>query len=148
MKKTLIPQSTYGKTAKYISSSTQRFAVTMDEQTYLKLLRLAESGNTSRNLYLAALVNQTETGVNPPPVVLPCPRLSSWTIPSPRGRRRSTFLRRLLLKPRRVWSCPQWDHACCTCEGRIRTRKNFGRGEVGTGSPQPLFLSFVGKLLC
>ena len=71
MKKTLIPQSTYGKTAQYISSSTLRFAVTMDEQTYLKLLRLAESGNTSRNLYLAALVNQTETGVNPPPVVLP-----------------------------------------------------------------------------
>ena len=71
MKKTLIPQSTYGKTTKYISSSTLRFTVTMDEQTYLKLLRLAESGNTSRNLYLAALVNQTETGVNPPPVVLP-----------------------------------------------------------------------------
>ena len=71
MKKTLIPQSTYGKTAQYISSSTLRFAVTMDEQTYLKLLRLAESGNTSRNLYLAALVNQTETGVNPPPVELP-----------------------------------------------------------------------------
>ena len=71
MKKTLIPQSTYGKTAKYISSSTLRFTVTMDEQTYLKLLRLAESGNTSRNLYLAALVNQTETSVTPPPVVLP-----------------------------------------------------------------------------
>jgi hypothetical protein len=71
MKKITIPQSTYGKTAKYISSSTLRFTVTMDEQTYLKLLRLAESGNTSRNLYLAALVNQTETGVNPPPVVLP-----------------------------------------------------------------------------
>ena len=71
MKKTLIPQSTYGKTAQYISSSTLRFTVTMDEQTYLKLLRLAESGNTSRNLYLAALVNQTETSVNPPPVVLP-----------------------------------------------------------------------------
>ena len=71
MKKTTIPQSTYGKSAQYISSSTLRFAVTMDEQTYLKLLRLAESGNTSRNLYLAALVNQTETGVNPPPVVLP-----------------------------------------------------------------------------
>ena len=71
MKKTLIPQSTYGKTAQYISSSTLRFAVTMDEQTYLKLLRLAESGNTSRNLYLAALVNQAETSVNPPPVVLP-----------------------------------------------------------------------------
>ena len=71
MKKTTIPQSTYGKTAQYISSSTLRFAVTMDEQTYLKLLRLAESGNTSRNLYLAALVNQAETSVNPPPVVLP-----------------------------------------------------------------------------
>ena len=71
MKKITIPQSTYGKTAKYISSSTLRLAVTMDEQTYLKLLRLAESGNTSRNLYLAALVNQTETSVNPPPVVLP-----------------------------------------------------------------------------
>jgi|TARA_B110001454_G_scaffold130659_1_gene121743 hypothetical protein len=71
MKKITIPQSTYGKTAKYISSSTLRFTVTMDEQTYLKLLRLAESGNTSRNLYLAALVNQTETSVNPPPVVLP-----------------------------------------------------------------------------
>ena len=71
MKKTLIPQSTYGKTAQYISSSILRFTVTMDEQTYLKLLRLAESGNTSRNLYLAALVNQTETSVNPPPVVLP-----------------------------------------------------------------------------
>ena len=71
MKKTLIPQSTYGKRAQYISSSTLRFAVTMDEQTYLKLLRLAESGNTSRNLYLAALVNQAETSVNPPPVVLP-----------------------------------------------------------------------------
>ena len=71
MKKTTIPQSTYGKTAKYISSSTLRFTVTMDEQTYLTLLRLAESGNTSRNLYLAALVNQTETGVNPPPVELP-----------------------------------------------------------------------------
>ena len=65
------PQSTYGKTAKYISSSTLRFAVTMDEQTYLKLLRLAESGNTSRNLYLAALVNQAETSVNPPPVEPP-----------------------------------------------------------------------------
>ena len=71
MKKITIPQSTYGKTAKYISSSTLRFTVTMDEQTYLKLLRLAESGNTSRNLYLAALVNQTETSVNPPPVVFP-----------------------------------------------------------------------------
>jgi len=71
MKKITIPQSTYGKTAKYISSSTLRFTVTMDEQTYLKLLRLAESGNTSRNLYLAALVNQTETSVNPPPVALP-----------------------------------------------------------------------------
>ena len=71
MKKTTIPQSTYGKSAQYISSSTLRFTVTMDEQTYLKLLRLAESGNTSRNLYLAALVNQTETSVNPPPVVLP-----------------------------------------------------------------------------
>ena len=71
MKKTTIPQSTYGKSAQYISSSTLRFAVTMDEQTYLKLLRLAESGNTSRNLYLAALVNQAETSVNPPPVVLP-----------------------------------------------------------------------------
>jgi hypothetical protein len=71
MKNPLIPQSTYGKTAKYISSSTLRFAVTMDEQTYLKLLRLAESGNTSRNLYLAALVNQAEISVNPPPVVLP-----------------------------------------------------------------------------
>ena len=71
MKKITIPQSTYGKTAKYISSSTLRFTVTMDEQTYLKLLRLAESGNTSRNLYLAALVNQVETSVNPPPVVLP-----------------------------------------------------------------------------
>ena len=47
MKKITIPQSTYGKTAKYISSSTLRFTVTMDEQTYLKLLRLAESGNTS-----------------------------------------------------------------------------------------------------
>ena len=71
MKKITIPQSTYGKTAKYISSSTLRFTVTMDEQTYLKLLRLAESGNTSRNLYLAALVNQAETSVNPPPVELP-----------------------------------------------------------------------------
>ena len=71
MKKITIPQSTYGKSAQYISSSTLRFAVTMDEQTYLKLLRLAESGNTSRNLYLAALVNQAETSVNPPPVVLP-----------------------------------------------------------------------------
>ena len=71
MKKTTIPQSTYGKSAQYISSSTLRFTVTMDEQTYLKLLRLAESGNTSRNLYLAALVNQAETSVNPPPVVLP-----------------------------------------------------------------------------
>ena len=71
MKKITIPQSTYGKTAKYISSSTLRFTVTMDEQTYLKLLRLAESGNTSRNLYLAALVNQAETSVNPPPGVLP-----------------------------------------------------------------------------
>ena len=38
MKKITIPQSTYGKTAKYISSSTLRFTVTMDEQTYLKLL--------------------------------------------------------------------------------------------------------------
>ena len=71
MKKTLIPQSTYCKTAKYISSSTLRFTVTMDEQTYLKLLRLAESGNTSRNLYLAALVNQAERSVSPPPVELP-----------------------------------------------------------------------------
>ena len=71
MKKITIPQSTYGKTAKYISSSTLRFTVTMDEQTYLPLLRLAESGNTSRNLYLAALVNQAETSVNPPPVELP-----------------------------------------------------------------------------
>ena len=65
MKKPLIPQS------KYISSSTLRFTVTMDEQTYLKLLRLAESGNTSRNLYLAALVNQAERSVSPPPVELP-----------------------------------------------------------------------------
>jgi hypothetical protein len=71
MKKITIPQSTYGKTAKYISSSTLRFTVTMDEQTYLTLLRLAESGNTSRNLYLAALVNQAERSVSPPPVVLP-----------------------------------------------------------------------------
>ena len=71
MKKTTIPQSTYGKSAQYISSSTLRFTVTMDEQTYLKLLRLAESGNTSRNLYLAALVNQAERSVNPPLVELP-----------------------------------------------------------------------------
>ena len=71
MKKTTIPQSTYGKSAQYIPSSTLRFAATMDEQTYLTLLRLAESGNTSRNLYLAALVNQAETSVNPPPVALP-----------------------------------------------------------------------------
>ncbi len=71
MKKITIPQSTYGKTAKYISSSTLRFTVTMDEQTYLTLLRLAESGNTSRNLYLAALVNQAERSVSPPPVELP-----------------------------------------------------------------------------
>ncbi len=70
MKKTTHPIN-YGKSAQYIPSSTLRFAATMDEQTYLKLLRLAESGNTSRNLYLAALVNQAETSVNPPPVVLP-----------------------------------------------------------------------------
>ena len=71
MKKITIPQSTYGKTAKYISSSTLRFTVTMDEQTYPKLLSLAESGNTSRNLYLAALVNQAERSVSPPPVECP-----------------------------------------------------------------------------
>ena len=83
MKKTLIPQSTYGKSAQYVSSKTVRFPITVDvdtyltllriieEQTYLKLLRLAESGNTSRNLYLAALVNQAETSVNPSPVELP-----------------------------------------------------------------------------
>ena len=39
MKKITIPQSTYGKTAKYISSSTLRFTVTMDVDNYLTLLR-------------------------------------------------------------------------------------------------------------
>ena len=56
MKKTTIPQSTYGKTAKYISSSTLRFAATMDEQTYLTLLRITEEQKTTRSRCLAGLI--------------------------------------------------------------------------------------------
>ena len=56
MKKITIPQSTYGKTAKYISSSTLRFAVTMDEQTYLTLLRITEEQKTTRSRCLAGLI--------------------------------------------------------------------------------------------
>ena len=56
MKKITIPQSTYGKTAKYISSSTLRFAVTMDEQTYLTLLRIIEEQKTTRSRCLAGLI--------------------------------------------------------------------------------------------
>tara|TARA_B100001245_G_C22448000_1_gene230858 strand:+ start:173 stop:418 length:246 start_codon:yes stop_codon:yes gene_type:complete len=56
MKKITIPQSTYGKTAKYISSSTLRFTVTMDEQTYLTLLRIIEEQKTTRSRCLAGLI--------------------------------------------------------------------------------------------
>ena len=56
MKNPLIPQSTYGKTAKYISSSTLRLAVTMDVDTYLTLLRIIEEQKTTRSHYLAGLI--------------------------------------------------------------------------------------------
>ena len=56
MKKITIPQSTYGKTAKYISSSTLRFAVTMDVDTYLTLLRITEEQKTTRSRCLAGLI--------------------------------------------------------------------------------------------
>ena len=56
MKKTTIPQSTYGKTAQYISSSTLRFAVTMDEKTYLTLLRITEEQKTTRSRCLVGLI--------------------------------------------------------------------------------------------
>ena len=56
MKKITIPQSTYGKTAKYISSSTLRFTVTMDVDTYLTLLRITEEQKTTRSRCLAGLI--------------------------------------------------------------------------------------------
>ena len=42
MKKTIIPQSTYGKSAQYVSSKTVRFPITVDVDTYLTLLRIIE----------------------------------------------------------------------------------------------------------
>ena len=56
MKKTTIPQSTYGKTAKYISSSTLRFPITVDVDTYLTLLRIIEEQKTTRSRCLAGLI--------------------------------------------------------------------------------------------
>ena len=42
MKKTTIPQSTYGKSAQYVSSKTVRFPITVDVDTCLTLLRIIE----------------------------------------------------------------------------------------------------------
>ena len=56
MKKTTIPQSTYGKRAQYVSSKTVRFPITVDEQTYLTLLRITEEQKTTRSRCLAGLI--------------------------------------------------------------------------------------------
>ena len=56
MKKTLIPQSTYGKSAQYVSSKTVRFAITVDVDTYLTLLRITEEQKTTRSRCLAGLI--------------------------------------------------------------------------------------------
>ena len=56
MKKTTIPQSTYGKSAQYVSSKTVRFAITVDVDTYLTLLRITEEQKTTRTRCLAGLI--------------------------------------------------------------------------------------------
>jgi len=56
MKKTLIPQSTYGKSAQYVSSKTVRFPITVDVDTYLTLLRITEEQKTTRSRCLAGLI--------------------------------------------------------------------------------------------
>ena len=56
MKKTTIPQSTYGKRAQYVSSKTVRFPITVDVDTYLTLLRIIEEQKTSRSRCLAGLI--------------------------------------------------------------------------------------------
>lgn len=56
MKKTTIPQSTYGKSAQYVSSKTVRFAITVDVDTYLTLLRITEEQKTTRSRCLAGLI--------------------------------------------------------------------------------------------
>ena len=56
MKKITIPQSTYGKSAQYVSSKTVRFPITVDEQTYLTLLRITEEQKTTRSRCLAGLI--------------------------------------------------------------------------------------------
>ena len=55
MKKTTIPQSTYGKSAQYVSSKTVRFPITVDVDTYLTLLRIIEQ-KTTRSRCLAGLI--------------------------------------------------------------------------------------------
>ena len=56
MKKTTIPQSTYGKRAQYVSSKTVRFPITVDVDTYLTLLRITEEQKTTRSRCLAGLI--------------------------------------------------------------------------------------------
>ena len=56
MKKTTIPQSTYGKSAQYVSSKTVRFPITVDVDTYLTLLRITEEQKTTRSRCLAGLI--------------------------------------------------------------------------------------------
>ena len=56
MKKTTIPQSTYGKTAQYVSRKTVRFPITVDVDTYLTLLRIIEEQKTTRSRCLAGLI--------------------------------------------------------------------------------------------
>ena len=56
MKKITIPQSTYGKSAQYVSSKTVRFPITVDVDTYLTLLRIIEEQKTTRSHCLAGLI--------------------------------------------------------------------------------------------
>ena len=56
MKKTTIPQSTYGKSAQYVSSKTVRLPITVDVDTYLTLLRITEEQKTTRSRCLAGLI--------------------------------------------------------------------------------------------
>ena len=56
MKKITIPQSTYGKSAQYVSSKTVRFPITVDVDTYLTLLRITEEQKTTRSRCLAGLI--------------------------------------------------------------------------------------------
>ena len=65
MKKTLIPQSTYGKSAQYVSSKTVRFPITVDVDTCLTLLRIIEEQKTTRSRCLAGLIKKCSRAAMP-----------------------------------------------------------------------------------